>query len=137
MLSRIPKAQGVFSELWEIQRSSSISTRSKIRSLKSNVKSVLMKTHASKLQTFDNKSLRKICKNRTQYQTKNYRIQTPINLEIKSRRRKWIAHTLRKHPIEIRRQALQWNPQGTRVREMPKHTFRRTIKKYWIFFQTK
>ena len=42
--------------------------------------------------------------------------QQPINLTIRSRRWKWIGHTLRKTNNIITKQALEWNPQGKRKR---------------------
>ena len=42
--------------------------------------------------------------------------QVPIQTEIGRRRWKWVGHTLRKGRNSITRQALQWNPQGSRGR---------------------
>jgi hypothetical protein len=50
-----------------------------------------------------------------------------INLTIRSRRWKWIGHTLRKATNNITKQALEWNPQGKRKRGRPKNSWRRGI----------
>lgn len=140
--SRISKAQGAFSQLWKIWRSSSIYTRTKVRIFNSNVKSVLLygcetwlmtKALEKKLQIFVNKCLRKILKiwwpntisNKLLLEKCN---QIPIQSEIKKRRWNWIGHTLRKPPTEICGQAMEWNPQGSRKRGKPKQTWRRTIE---------
>ena len=53
--------------------------------------------------------------------------QKPVEGEIKSRKWKWIGHTLRKDTTDITREALEWNPQGKRKRGRPKITWRRTV----------
>ena len=53
--------------------------------------------------------------------------QQPINLTIRSRRWKWIGHTLRKANNNITKQALEWNPQGKRKRGIPKNSWRRGV----------
>ena len=53
--------------------------------------------------------------------------QQPINFTIRSRRWKWIGHTLRKTNNNITKQALEWNPQGKRKRGRPKNSWRRGI----------
>ena len=52
----------------------------------------------------------------------------PVEKEIKRRRWGWIGHTLRKPNTSITRQALRWNPQGTRKRGRPKNTWRRDLE---------
>ena len=46
---------------------------------------------------------------------------------IKRRKWNWIGHTLRKGHEAIEREVLEWNPQGKRRRERPRHTWRRTV----------
>ena len=49
--------------------------------------------------------------------------------EIGRRRWKWVGHTLRKGKNSITRQALQWNPQGSRGRGRPRETWRRCMER--------
>ena len=51
------------------------------------------------------------------------------NLEIRKRKFKWIAHTLRKEDGEIPKAALLWNPQGNRKRGRPRNSWRRLVIK--------
>lgn len=51
--------------------------------------------------------------------------QPQVEDELKSRKWKWIGHTLRKPKHKITRQALQGNPQGKRGRGKQKNTWRR------------
>ncbi|GFS25456.1 hypothetical protein ElyMa_007027200 [Elysia marginata] len=55
--------------------------------------------------------------------------QKPVEGEIKMRRRRWIGHTVRKPHNNITRQALQWNPQGNRVRDRPRETWERCVER--------
>ena len=55
--------------------------------------------------------------------------QVPIQTEIGRRRWKWVGHTLRKGKNSITRQALQWNPQGSRGRGRPPETWRRCMER--------
>jgi len=41
----------------------------------------------------------------------------------------WIGHTLRKHPANITRQALFWNPPGSRKPGRPSATWQSSIRK--------
>ena len=50
-------------------------------------------------------------------------------MEIGRRRWKWVGHTLRKDKNSMTRQALQWNPQGSRGRGRPRETWRRCIER--------
>ena len=45
------------------------------------------------------------------------------------RRWRWIGHTLRTPATRTTRQALQWNPQGTRRRGRPRETWKRCVEK--------
>ena len=53
--------------------------------------------------------------------------QIPVENEIKTRKWRWIGHTLRKDSNDITREALEWNPQGNRKKGRPKITWRRTV----------
>lgn len=53
--------------------------------------------------------------------------QQPVQNTIRTRKWKWIGHTLRKSENNITRQALDWNPQGQRKRGRPKNTWRRGL----------
>jgi hypothetical protein len=48
-------------------------------------------------------------------------------LQVRKRKWGWLGHTLRKTPVNLTRQALEWNPQGKRRRGRPKNTWRRTM----------
>jgi len=53
--------------------------------------------------------------------------QEDINLEIRTRKFRWIGHVLRKEDGEIPKAALLWNPQGNRKRGRTKNSWRRSI----------
>jgi hypothetical protein len=55
--------------------------------------------------------------------------QEDVNLEIRKRKFRWIAHTLRKDYGETPKATLQWNPQGNRKRGRPKNSWRRLVTK--------
>ena len=55
--------------------------------------------------------------------------QEDINLEIRTRKFRWIGHTLRKEDGEISKAALLWNPQGSRKRGRPKNSWIRSVIK--------
>ena len=50
-----------------------------------------------------------------------------IELEIRQRKWGWLGHTLRRPPGDVAKAALEWNPQGTRLRGRPRTAWRRTI----------
>jgi hypothetical protein len=52
-----------------------------------------------------------------------------VNLGIRRRKFGWIGHTLRKDGGEIPKDALQWNPQGSRKRGRAKNSWRRSVIK--------
>ena len=141
-MHRISKAKGAFAQLNKIWNSSFISTKTKIRFFNSNVKSVLLygcetwlvtNGLTNKIQVFVNKCLRRILRiwwpntisNDDLYVRCN---QSPIVCEIKRRKWNWIGHTLRKPVTEPCRQALEWNPQGSRRPGRPNMTWKRTIQ---------
>ena len=47
---------------------------------------------------------------------------------IKRKKWNWIGHTLRKGDDDLAKQALDWNPQGSRRRGRPAETWSRTVK---------
>ena len=51
--------------------------------------------------------------------------QAPMRQELTSRKWTWIGHTLRRPNYCIARQALLWNPQGSRRRGRPRDRWRR------------
>jgi hypothetical protein len=54
--------------------------------------------------------------------------ETEMSMQIKRRKWNWIGHTLRKASEAIEREALDWNLQGKRRRERPRHTWRRSVR---------
>ena len=75
---------------------------------------------------FVNRCLRKILKLKWADKIRNEQLwertaQVPIQTEIGRRRWKWVGH-VRKGKNSITRQALQWNPQGSRGRGRPWET---------------
>ena len=80
-----------------------------------------MERAVSKLQTFINRSLRRILgiywpgtiSNVDQWETTG---QARVRQEMTSRKWTWIGHILRRPNYCISRQALRWNPQGSRQR---------------------
>ena len=142
-LSRISKARSAFAQLHRIWSSSSISVHTKIRLFNFNVKSVLLygcetwltsESLLNKLQVFINRCLRKILRVWWPDTISNSNLwskckQLPIAIEIKKRKWNWIGHTLRKPTDEICRQALTWNPQGSRRTGRPKLTWKRCLER--------
>jgi hypothetical protein len=85
------------------------------------------------LQTFLNRCLRRIINVRWPETISNEDLlritnQRPIYEELKRRKWKWIGHTLRKLDGAIEKEALEWNPQGSRRRGRPRGTWRRTVE---------
>ena len=130
VLARIGKARSAFNTLASIRRSREITTTTKLRIFNSNVKSVLLygsetwrmtQKTVSKLQTFINKCLRRILgiywpaaiSNANLWETTG---QAPVRQEFTSGKWTWIGHTFRRPSYCIARQALLWNPQGSRRR---------------------
>ena len=123
-------------------KASKISISTKIRLFNSNVKSALLygcetwKTTQgviNKLQVFVIRWLRKFWKLKWTDKIRNEQPwertgQVRIQNEIGRRRWKWVGHTLRKGKNSITRQALQWNPQGSRGRGRPRETWRRCLE---------
>ena len=143
ILNRLKKARQSFGMLSKIWKSNSLSRKTKLRIFNSNVKSVLLYGSESwsltqklenKVQVFVNTSLRRILRIRWPETISNLELwrqtdQTPIISQIKKRKYKWIGHTLRRPTNEIQRQALTWNPPGTRRAGRPYLTWRRQVSK--------
>ena len=120
------KAQQASAMLKPVWRSTTLRTSTKLRLFNSNVKYIFLygseiwrETSSSikALQVFLNRCLRTILGERWPDTISNKELwrktkQQPINLTIRSRRWKWIEHTLRKTNSNITKQALEWNPQG-------------------------
>lgn len=140
--NRMKKARQAFGALNNVWKSSQIKRSTKIRIFNSNVKSVLLygcetwntstKT-LGRVQAFVNRCLRRILRihwpsiisNQHLYERCN---QIPTSNEIRSRKWRWIGHTLRKPEGNIAKEALEWNPQGSRRRGRPVQTWRRQVR---------
>ena len=139
--ARKKKALQAFSILKPVWKSRTLRTSTKIRIFNSNVKSVLLygsetgretSSTINSLQVFVNKCLRNIIGIRWPNTINNKELwkktkQQPIETVIRTRKWKWIGHTLRKKDKNVTKQALDWNPQGQRRRERPKNTWRRGL----------
>ena len=137
----IGKVRQAFRILRPIWLSSQLSTNTKIRIFNTNVKSVLLygsetwkttKLLQSKLQVFVNKCLRYILKVWWPNKITNEELWRKTNQEditstIRRRKWNWISHTLQKDSApNVTRQALDYNPQGKRIRGRPKNNWRRS-----------
>ena len=103
-----------------------ISTRTKLRIFRGNVKSVLLygseawkvvKSTTSKLQTFVYRCLRRILSIHWPEVISNEELwrrteETEVFIQVKRRKWNWIWPTLREGNEAIERAALDWNPQG-------------------------
>ena len=141
--ARINKARQAFAMLRPVWRNSHLSHNTKLRVFSTCVKSVLTygaetwrhtKIIDRKINVFILGCLRRILKIRWDDFISNEKVeeragQKPILRELRKRKWKWIGHTLRRKPGNIARQALEWNPQGTRKRGRPSTTWRRTLDK--------
>jgi hypothetical protein len=139
--ARKRKAQQAFAMLKTVWRSTTLRTSTKLRLFNSNVKYILLygsetwrETASSikSLQVFLNRYLRIMLGVRWPDTINNKELwrktkQQPINLTIRTRRWKWIWHTLRKANNNITKQALEWNLQGKRKRCRPKNSWHRGI----------
>ena len=91
-------------------------------------------TPINKVQSFVNTCLRKILRIHWPETISNTELwertnQVPVRDDITQRKWRWIGHTLRKPEDCITRQALTWNPQGSRKRGRPRNTWRRDLDK--------
>ena len=130
----------MLNKIWRTQK---LRLKTKIKIFNSNVKSVLLYGSEtwflttrleSNLQVFVNKCLKRILNvfwpntisNEELWQKTN---QKKITDQIKTRKFRWLGHTLRKQQDDITKQALRWNPQGQRRRGRPRLTWRRKLEK--------
>jgi hypothetical protein len=134
--ARKRKAQQAFAIRKPVWRGTALRTSSKLRLFNSNVKSVLLYGSATwretassikALQVFLNRCLRTILEVRWPDTISNKELwrktkQQLINFTNRSRRWKWIGHTLRKANNNITNQALEWDPQWKRKRGRPKNS---------------
>ena len=91
-----------------------------------------MQINKRRIQTFINRCLRRILQIRWPETISNEDLweqtrQKPIEIQIKTRKWRWIGHTLRKTEGAVEKQALDWNPQGARRRGRPRITWKRSI----------
>ena len=142
ILTRIVLASAAFQQLRVIWNSREISTTTKLKLYKSNVRSVLLygaetwrttQRIESKLRGFEGRCLRRILRIWWELRVTNKEVATrtginPIVEEVKRRRWRWLGHVLRmsrsRHPLI----ALTWNPQGKRRTGRPQGTWRRTME---------
>lgn len=141
--ARVNKARHVFQTLAKVWRSKNITLNTKLRIFNTNVKSVLLygaetwltsKTLINHIQCFVNKCLRRILQVFWPNKISNEELWTKTNQEkieltVKRRTWRWIGHTLRKPDEDITKQALIWNPSGSRKRGRPRDTWRRHREK--------
>ena len=139
--ARKGKARSAFKKMKNVWSSAMLSTRIKVRIFNSTIKPVLMygsetwrmnSTPINKVQSFVNSCLRKLLRIHWPEVITNQELwektrQTPVKEDITQRKWRWIGHTLRKPDGCITRQALTWNPQGSRRRGRPRNTWRRDI----------
>ena len=140
--TRIGLAAHAFKKLNNIWKSTTLSTKTKLRIYQSNVRSTLLYTSEtwrtnkrleSKLRGFEGRCLLRILNVRWQEKVYNEEILRPtgmnnIVLEVKRRQWTWLGHVLHmkkgRHPL----QALSWVPPGKRHWGRPLGTWRRTTE---------
>lgn len=137
--NRINLGKRSFGLLNPIWRSPHMSKRTKINIFNSCIKSVLLygceswnaaARDINSLQVFINRCLRRVLRIFWPQTISNERLwretnQTPISNEILRRKWRWIGHALRRPMSDTTRNAIEWNPQGSRRRGRPSHTWRR------------
>jgi hypothetical protein len=122
----IQKANTAFIQLYPVWRAREITTTTKLRIFRTNVKAVLLcccetlkvtSDITNRIQVFINRCLRRIfhifwpnvLSNNELWSRAN---EEPVTIQIEHRKWRWIGHTLRKKQDAIKKQALYWNPQG-------------------------
>ena len=139
---RIALASAQFKRLSNIWQAGDISRKTKSSLFKCLVLSVLLygsetwkltKGEEEKLDTFQNKCLRRIFKIRWQQHVSNKTVlemaeAEKISEEVRRRRWNWIGHVLRKEKTDDCAVALGWTPEGRRKRGRPKTTWRRMVE---------
>ena len=141
VLRRIGLASTAFSKLKPIWSSRVMSTTTKLKLYKSNVRSVLLyaaetwrnnRRIESKLRGFEGRCLRRLLHIRWEHRVTNKEVARRTGIsgivgEVKRRRWRWLGHVLRMNKSRHPHIALTWNPQGQRHRGRPQGTWRRTI----------
>ena len=141
--TRLSRARQTFGRLGHIWNSRKISQNTKVRLYKSLVLPVLLygaeswkttRTIYSKLDTFQNKCLRRILHIFWPNTISNVKLLektglVPISSIVTQRRWRWIGHVLRMDTKELPKTALKWTPQGQRKRGRPVETWRRGLER--------
>ena len=139
---RIAMASAQFKRTSNIWQASDISKKVKVSLFKSMVMSVLLygsetwkltKGEEKKLDSFQNKCLRRILKIRWQQHITNVAVLEAAGIdrvseEVRRKRWSWIGHVLRKNPRDDCAVALGWRPEGRRKRGRPKTTWRKMVE---------
>ncbi|KAI8115934.1 LINE-1 reverse transcriptase like protein [Lucilia cuprina] len=139
--NRINKARQVYGQLSHVWNSHHISRRTKLDIFSSCVKSVALygceswnsaRCDLKAMQVFINRCPRRILKifwPNTISNTQLWELtaQTPVEHDIRRRKWRWIGHALRRRQSDITRYAIDWNPQGSRRKGRPSHTWRRQL----------
>ena len=139
--TRIGMAAQAFNKLQNVWKSSVLSTSTKLKIYRSNVRSVLLyasetwrtnKKIESRLRGFEGRCLRRILRVHWQDHISNVEVsrRTGINNivdEVKRRRWSWMGHALRMDKKRLPHAALKWTPPGKRKRGRPLGTWRRTM----------
>ena len=139
---RIALASAQFKRISNIWQASNISRKIKVSLFKSLVMSVLVygcetwkltKGEEEKLDTFQNKCLRKILKVRWQQHISNATVleaaeMDRVSEEVRRKRWSWIGHVLRKDQRDDCAVTLGWTPDGRRKRGIPKTNWRRMVE---------
>ena len=140
--SRLNKARNSLNMMNKVWRSSTYSTRTKLKLYHSCVLTTLLygsecwrltEKDLSKLSTFHTKSLRRILRIfwPNVISTKDLFEQCgtePMATILMRRRWRWIGHVTRQD-ASITKTAMHWTPEGKRKRGRPKITWRRTVEK--------
>ena len=135
--TRIGMAAQAFNKLQNVWKSSTLSTSTKLKIYRSNVRSVLLyasetwrtnKKIESRLRGFEGRCLRRILRVYWQDHISNAEVsrRTGINNivdEVKRRRWSWLGHALRMDKSRLPHAALKWTPSGKRKRGRPLGTW--------------
>ena len=140
---RIGLASGAFQRLGKVWSTRSLGRKTKFSLFKTLVLSVLMygcetwkltKKEEKKLDTFQNKCLRRIMRIRWQQHVRNETVLEIAGMEkvsqmVRRKRWNWIGHVLRREQGNDCAVALGWTPEGKRGKGRPKTTWRRMVEK--------
>ena len=131
-------SRGAFARLRPIWKSNQYSLKTKVRLYNSGVKSVLLyssecwrviKSDMSKLESFHNRCIRKICRIFWPNKISNKELYGKIGcqsvvMEIKPTQIRWLGHVLRMGQARIPKVTLRWTPPGKSKHGRPKTTRR-------------